>query len=198
MRRLVSSPQICRAGDRPDRGFTLIELLLALTLGLLLCGVIVQALLAEGRNSLRFGRHLRERQGQWRTLELLRHDLRQSLTAVVGAGDGSSSCGLAGRRAVLQLEAPEGRITYSVGSAPAPIWRGQVLVRCGPAFGLYGELQGGDPLSRVVIDALPAGEGGFSGRLNGRGGVVLELLQEFPLEAGQSQQLRSEITAALP
>ncbi|MFM7674913.1 MAG: prepilin-type N-terminal cleavage/methylation domain-containing protein [Synechococcus sp.] len=183
---------------RRGRGFTLLELLLALSLGLLLCGVIVQALLAEGRNQLRFGRHLRERQSQWRTLELVRHDLRQSQSAVVGAGDGTSACGLAGRRAVLQLQAPEGRITYSVGSAPAPIWRGQVLVRCGPAFGLYGELHSGEPQSRVVIDALPSDGAGFAGRLNGLGGVALELIQEFPLDGGRPQRLSSTLTAALP
>ncbi len=99
---------------------------------------------------------------------------------------------------MLQLQAPEGRITYSVGSAPGPIWRGQVLVRCGPAFGLYGELHSGEPQSRVVIDALPGDGAGFAGRPNGLGGVALELIQEFPLEADRTHRLSSTLTAALP
>ena len=148
MRRLSDTPS-------PAAAFTLLELLLALSLGLLLCGVIVQGLLAEGRNSQRFGRHLRERQSQWRSLELVRHDVRQSTTAEAGQGDGTATCGLAGRTAVLQLQAAQGRITYSVGAAPSAIWRGRVLMRCGPAFGLHGELSSGDAQSRVVIDGLP-------------------------------------------
>ena len=44
-----------------EQGFSLVELLLALAIGCGLSGVILQALVAEGATSQRFGRLLRER-----------------------------------------------------------------------------------------------------------------------------------------
>jgi len=42
-----------------------------------------------------------------------------------------------------------------VGPAPSAIWRGRVLMRCGPAYGLDGRLSAGSaPQNRVVIDGL--------------------------------------------
>jgi hypothetical protein len=64
---------------------------------------------------------------------------------------------LAGRSPVLHVSTASGAITYSVGAAPSAIWRGQVLMRCGPAYGLDGELTTGtQALNRVVIDGLAA------------------------------------------
>ena len=59
-------------------GFSLVELLLALALGMGLLGVILQALLAEGRNSDQLVRLLRERAFQRRSLDLVASDLRQA------------------------------------------------------------------------------------------------------------------------
>ncbi len=53
---------------------------------------------------------------------------------------------LAGRR--------RGALPY--GPAPSAIWRGAVLMRCCPAYGLDGDWSEGSPVARVLIDALPA------------------------------------------
>ena len=64
------------------------------------------------------------------------------------------ACNLAGRTLVLHLATAAGPITYSLGKPAEPIWRGRVLMRCGPAFGLDGEPSAGASLNRVVLDGL--------------------------------------------
>ena len=67
-----------------------------------------------------------------------------------------SACNLAGRQQWLQILGADGSITtYSLGSPPSAIWRGQVLMRCGPAYGLDGQIKaGGIFQNRVVLDGL--------------------------------------------
>lgn len=138
-------------------GFSLVELMLSLSLGLALSGVMLQGLMAEGQNGARFSRLVRERAAQRRTLELVKDDLAQATAVSETPGLEQHGCSLAGRTAVLHLRTAAGPITYSVGAAPSAIWRGQVLMRCGPAFGLDGLInKGSQPINRVVIDALPA------------------------------------------
>ena len=141
-------------------GFSLVELLLALSLGLALSGVMLQGLIADGRSSQRLVRVLRDRAIQRRTLDLIRHDLQQA-TAVSEAPElEQPTCNLAGRTPVLQMSTPAGPITYSVGDAPSAIWRGQVLMRCGPAYGLEGALSAGTAAqNRVVMDGLDGHRG---------------------------------------
>ena len=110
-------------------------------------------------------------------------------------------CGLAGRRPVLAValspEDPDARqhaIVYSVGSAPSPIWRGQVLMRCGPAYGLdKGLTAGGTALNRVVIDGLTATDPeAFCAKMSPSDGILrLALTQEFA-SGGRKQTLRSQ------
>ena len=46
-------------------------------------------------------------------------------------------------------------VLYSLGSAPSAIWRGAVLMRCGPAFDLQGGIRSGSRyLNRVVLDGV--------------------------------------------
>ena len=145
-------------------GFSLVELMLSLSLGLALSGVMLQALMAEGQTSARFSRLLRERSWQRRTLELVKQDLAQAIAVSKTPELETHGCSLAGRTAVLHLRTTAGDITYSVGPAPSSIWRGQVLMRCGPAFGLDGFITiGSQSLNRVVIDGLPAKAGSWSG-----------------------------------
>jgi prepilin-type N-terminal cleavage/methylation domain-containing protein len=144
---------------RGQAGFTLVELLVALLLGSLLSGALVQALLVDSRASQRLAVLLRERQLGERALELMRQELRLARwveeRAALPAG-----CSLAGRPVVLQLGTSAGGvITYSVGEAPAPIWRGRVLMRCGPAYGLAGALSAGASQNRVLLDALVEQQG---------------------------------------
>jgi len=129
--------------------------MLALSLGLVLSGVMLQGLIDEGQNGQRLARLLRERAVQRRTLALVKGDLAQA-TAVSPSPDlEAHGCGLAGRLPVLHLSTPAGAVTYTVGAAPSAIWRGRVLMRCGPAYGLDGRLSvGGAPQNRVVIDGL--------------------------------------------
>lgn len=138
-------------------GFGLVELLLAMTLGLGFCGVVIQALVGDGRHAQQFSRALRERGHQQRALALIRSDLSRASAVAPDPALGSSLCGLAGRTAVLRLLTPEGAIEYSVGAPPSGLWQGRVLVRCGPAYGLDGQVNPGSAFqSRVVLDRLAA------------------------------------------
>ena len=159
--------------------FSLLELLLALALGMLLSGVMLQALLAEGQNGSRLSRLLRERAVQRRTLDLVKRDLSRATALSPDPASEQPACGLADRLVVLHLSTPAGPITYSVGAAPSGIWRGRVLLRCGPAFGLDGEpALGSQPQNRVVIDGLdpsPGAWGGCGRLLAQSGGPWLDL-----------------------
>ncbi len=177
-------------------GFSLLELLLALAIGCGLCVLVLEVMATEGRNSQRLGRVLRERQVARRTLELVRADLLQS-GGLADPARFAPACNLAGRSVVLHLAPAAGRspavpITYSLGKASEPIWRGQVLMRCGPAYGLYGELSGGQAQNRVVLDAL-AGGGGFRAEAAGSGLVRLTLQQVWR----DGGRLRSALAVAV-
>ena len=48
-------------------------------------------------------------------------------------------------------------MVYSLGTAPSGLWRGRVLMRCGPAFDLQGQPSShGAYLNRVVLDRVEA------------------------------------------
>ena len=129
--------------------------MLALSLGLLLSGVMLQGLLDEGQNGQRLARLLRERALQRRTLALIKADLAQATAISSTPQLEQHGCSLADRLPVLHLSTSAGAVTYAVGSAPSAIWRGRVLMRCGPAYGLDGRLSvGAAPQNRVVIDGL--------------------------------------------
>jgi prepilin-type N-terminal cleavage/methylation domain-containing protein len=174
-----------------SRGFSLVELLLALAIGCGLSGVLLQALVAEGANSQRFGRLLRERAVAQRTLELVRGDLLQAR----GLADPvvlPPACNLAGRTVVLHLDTFSSPITYSLGNPAEPIWRGKVLMRCGPAYGLYGELGSGVAQNRVVLDALATN--GFRAQPGDMGMLRLEIEQAW----SHGGRLHSQWTSPLP
>ncbi|WP_398336678.1 prepilin-type cleavage/methylation domain-containing protein [Vulcanococcus sp.] len=138
-------------------GFSLLELLLALGLGLVLSGLMLQALIDEGQNGQRLARLLRERAVQRRALALVKAEVALATAVSATPQLEAHACSLAGRQPVLHLSTAAGAITYSVGAAPSAIWRGQVLMRCGPAYGLHGQLSAaGPPQNRVVIDGLAA------------------------------------------
>lgn len=150
MRRQLSQRPLKAMG-----GFTLVELMLSLSLGMILSGVMLQGLVSEGANNARFSRLLRERAAQRRTLDLVRGDLARATNVSATPEHEQHACALSGRQAVLHLETAAGSITYSVGAAPSSIWRAQVLMRCGPAYGLDGDLvRGRMAQNRVVMDAL--------------------------------------------
>ena len=156
-----------------ESGFTLIELLLSLSLGSLLFVVVLQLIGADLRLGSSMASRLRESAQQRCTLQLIRDEL------AIGSGwevDPVTSnqwpCGMAGRQPVLAIrldssnnQASTQTIVYSVGAAPSAIWRGQVLMRCGPAYGLDGVIRPeGKAQNRVLIDGLPKDGLGFHAR----------------------------------
>ena len=217
---LLAAPVRGRRSARcPEAGFSLVDALLSACLGSCLAMGILQGLLADARITQRLSQQLQEQQHQARLFDLLRSDL----SLATGISDHpeleSPACSLAGRQAVLHLSTPTGPITYSVGAAPSAIWRGQVLMRCGPAHGLDGTVPvGATAVSRVVLDGLrqplaqssgcpallPPGEAAQELNGSGRTGLVVCLLeggnlvavaleQELPLPGGAtSRTIRQE------
>ena len=190
--------RVRRSCGRQAAGFSLPELLLAFGLGLGLCALMLQSVLAEGQNGQRLARLLRERQAAGRALALLRSDLQRATDVASSAGPSgqAAACNLAGRAVVLHLQSAEGPITYSIGKPAEPIWRGQVLMRCGPAFGLDGSPSQGQALNRVLLDGLASG--GALAQLQSPGVLRLELRQQMPLPGQPSQVLTHQRLLPLP
>ncbi len=199
------------AGSRRDQGLTLLELLLALSLGLLLSGAMIQMLLADSRGSTQLLRQMRQRQQQQRVLALVRTELLRSGRISLTPAQEAHACDLAGRSPVLHLSGASGSITYSVGAAPSGIWRGVVLMRCGPAYGLDGRTNpAAPPQNRVLVDGLVpgavVGEGtcspgqnsasqGFSACIDPQGGLVQLVIAQV---AGGTATRQSKLLAAAP
>ena len=177
-------------------GFTLVELLLSLSLGSMLFVVLLQLIGVDLRLGNSMASRLRESAQQRHTLELIRGEL------AIGSGwdvdpvvSNQWPCGMAGRKPVLAIRLDSSNnqvssqtIVYSLGAAPSPIWRGQVLMRCGPAYGLDGVIRpGGRAQNRVLIDALPKDGLGFQARQDPRSRVLHLQLEQNSL-AGSGRQ----------
>jgi prepilin-type N-terminal cleavage/methylation domain-containing protein len=181
-------------------GFTLVELLVTLLLSGLVSAMVLQLLVGDLRHVGRLGRWLRERQAGERALELVRGELQRAEAVTLRAGEVPlpAGCSLAGRAFVLQLQGRNRSgqsvaVLLSRGAAPSAIWRGDVLMRCGPAYGLDGEWSDGAALSRVLIDALPAGDG-FQVGATAPGVLSLELTRQL----ADGQTIRQEQVALAP
>lgn len=178
-----------------EAGFTLVELLLVLTLGVAACAAMVQLLMSDSRSSALLVMRLRAGLEQRRVLELIREDVQRANTLSL-ATVSPAACPLGGRTVVLHLEEGTTPVTYSVGSPPSPIWQGQVLMRCGPAFTLEGQPSSGMALNRVVLDGLPAG--GLKVLALAGGRLELELQQELPEHHGHKPKIASTLVMAAP
>ena len=143
---------------RAPQGFTLVELMLVVLVGCLLCGVAFQLLFAETRQGGSLAESFQLKQMQRRTLELVKGDLERASTWQIAPDpSGSWPCALAGRQPKLAITPSDGSdpVLYSLGPAPSAIWRGSVLMRCGPAFDLQGSIRAGSRYqNRVVLDAV--------------------------------------------
>jgi hypothetical protein len=71
-----------------------------------------------------------------------------------------------------------------------------VLLRCGPAFGLYGEPSAGAAQNRVLLDGLAA-PGLRAERLE-RGQLRLQLEQQLPLPGGSQQRIATTLVLTAP
>ena len=142
------------------QGFTLVELMLAALMGCLLCGVAFQLLFAETRQGGVLAESLQLKQWQRRTLELLKSDLERASSWQIDPDPSADlPCALADRQPKLAITPRDGSdlVLYSLGPAPSAIWRGEVLMRCGPAFDLQGQPSShGSYQNRVVLDAVEA------------------------------------------
>ena len=188
-------------------GFTLLELLLALSLGTLLCALMLRLIGADLQLGRAMAVRLSETSRQRRSLQLIREELGLAHGWMVNPPVSNRwSCRMRGRRPVLaiatQLDDPQARgagaIVYSVGSAPDAIWRGQVLMRCGPAYSLDGVPNvRGTFQNRVLLDALPLSRGsGFTASQHPQLPVLqLEIEQQVPSGSGEQQTLRSRLAA---
>ena len=145
---------MCR--PRSAEGFTLVELMLAALLGTFLCGVVFQLLFAETRHGGVLAESLQLKQWQRRTLELLKGDLeRASIWQIDPDASADWPCALADRQPKLAITPRDDSdpVLYSLGPPPSSIWRGDVLMRCGPAFDLHGGIRPGSRYqNRVVLD----------------------------------------------
>ena len=183
--------------QHPESGFTLVELLLAAALGTLVCGGLLQLLLGDLRLSATMAQRLQARRQQQQVLTLIRAE-RDLGYGVIANPDPSQSwpCSLAGRRAVLAIAlspsdpgARQQAIVYSVGAAPSPIWRGQVLMRCGPAYGLDGRMNpDSSAQNRVLLDGLPSGDQQGLRATADPQLLVIDLHLEQELQAGSWQR----------
>ena len=195
----------CTAAGSP--GFTLLELMLALSLGALLFALVLRLIGADLQLGRAMALRLRETSRQRRSLELIREELGVAHGWMVNPPVSNRwPCGMSGRRPVLAIATQqadqqargEQAIVYSVGSAPDAIWRGQVLMRCGPAYSLDGvpNLQGAFQ-NRVLLDALPHDiESGFTARPHPQWSVLeLEIEQQLPSSSGELRSLRSRLAA---
>ncbi len=117
---------------RRDRGFTLLELMLALSLGVMVFGVLLNLIAGDLRLGGAMATRLRESARQRRTLELIRDELALGQGRMLEPPVSDQwPCAMAGRRPVLAIATeagdPQARrraIVYSVGRAPSAIWRG--------------------------------------------------------------------------
>ena len=188
-------------------GFTLLELMLALSLGTMLFALMLRMIGADLRLGRAMALRLSESSRQRRSLELIREELGSAYGWMVDPPVSNRwPCRMKGRRPVLAIATQQAdaqaradrAIVYSVGSAPDAIWRGEVLMRCGPAYSLDGvpNLQGAFQ-NRVLLDALPNDIGsGFTARPHPQWPVLqLELEQQLPSSSGAPRSLRSRLAA---
>ena len=169
--------------------------MLGLGLGMALFVTLLQALLLQGRGNERLVRLVREQGVQRRTLALLRSEILRAERLELGESLAlQPACSLSGRRPVLHLQTSQGTISYTLGAPPSAIWRGQVLMRCGPAYGLDGEPSAGNSQNRVLVDGLASG--GFEAKRSGPGRLRLGLQQQFRLLDGNRQSISSALEMA--
>ena len=188
-------------------GFTLLELMLSLSLGALLFALMLRLIGADLQLGRAMALRLSESSRQRRSLELIREELGSAHGWMVDPPVSNRwPCRMNGRRPVLAIATQQAdaqaradrAIVYSVGSAPDVIWRGEVLMRCGPAYSLDGvpNLQGAFQ-NRVLLDALPNDIGsGFTARPHPQWPVLqLEIEQQLPSRSGAPRSLRSRLAA---
>ena len=172
-------------------GFSLLGLLLSMTIGLTLCGVMIQLLQRDGRLSGTLARRMSERSSQRRTLELLRSEVQRA-ERCDGGGDRL-------RTAAWGVEA--WRWSWTPCRARSPTRWGGRPVRSGEggADAMWASLwpaRGTQQLGRPEpgVDRWPAG-GWPAGGGAGNGLLRLRLRQQVP-DGSHDQRIESQLTVA--
>jgi len=184
------------------QGFTLVELLLALSVGTLMFGMVLRLMAGDLRLGSAMALHWREKARQRLSLELVREEVALGFGVVADPPESDRwACAMAGRRPVLAIaldpadpQAREQAIVYSIGPAPSPIWRGHVLMRCGPAYGLDGLPNRNAAFqNRVLLDALAVEpHGGFQAVAHHSLPVLqLQIEQVLPGASGGERRLQT-------
>ena len=142
------------------RGFSLLELLLAAALGTVVFALALRLLIGESVQSGSLAQRLQLRRVQRRTLRLLQGDLSGAISWQLSPDPSPTwPCSMRGRQPLLAITPHRSSVpvVYSLGPAPSAIWRGSVLMRCGPAFDLDGQPRLESRYqNRVVLDAIDA------------------------------------------
>ena len=135
------------------------QLLLAAGLGALISSLALQLLAGHALQSGSW-RSVGSNGAAARTLQLLKADLAKAdHWQLKPAWDPQWSCSVGSRQPLLAIHSADGSpaVVYSLGAPPSAIWRGQVLVRCGPSFDLQGRPNRfGAYQNRVVLDQVEA------------------------------------------
>ena len=108
--------------------------------------------------SVSLAERLMVRRLQRRTLQLIKGDLADAQHWQLQPDPQPDwPCSMAHRDVLIAIHPAHGSapVLYSLGSAPSGIWRGQVMMRCGPAFDLQGRPRASSTYqNRVVLDAI--------------------------------------------
>ncbi|MEY3930045.1 MAG: hypothetical protein RLZZ516_1755 [Cyanobacteriota bacterium] len=156
-------------------GFTLAETLVALCVGCLLSAVMLNGFRLQMQMQKQMLQQVRERTWLKRALDRIARDVKAAdniSSDPTPTASESTACALEGRTPVMKLTPTTPinlSIIYSVGTAPSPIWRGTVLMRC--ARDPSGVIS-----NRVLIDQLaspPTPWTGCSALLLGNPGTQL-------------------------
>lgn len=179
---------------RKPAGLFVPEALVGLAMGLALLGMVARFGLAASEHTRRLTERLEQRRETRRALELIRTELLEarSVRLQVPASFGGA-CG-GDEEAVLLLDTANGPVAYWLENRPARIWRGRALMRCGPSYGLDGQLRAGMPRSRVLLDGLVAS--GFSVRQEDEGLWVRLVRHAGGAPAAAPDPLVMELAAA--
>ena len=108
---------------------------------------------------------------------------------------GHPGCAVSGRKLLVHLVLPEGGVSYLLEPRPDPIWRGQALLRCGPAYDLSGERSNGAVVSRVLVDGLR--QEGLILQTAASGLLQVELQRGWMGSAGRELRFDGRIHAAV-
>ena len=190
-------------------GLCLVELILASGLGMMIAALVMRLVIMDTTIGGAMAQYMRHKSQQRQALTLIQDDLASAHHWQVNPiASPEWPCALKGRRPVLAIattsdngELRRGVIVYSVGAAPSPIWRGSVLMRCGPAYDINGQssLKGGF-MNRVLLDALPEQDSskgfGFVARPDLTMPVLhLHVEQHVAMPNGRLQSIHSDAAA---